>query len=172
MQPGGLLRPVVIGLTGGIGSGKSAVLKVMVQLGAEGVDADRVAHEVMARGGPAYRPILSAFGHGIVTADGEIDRAALARLVFGDAGALRRLEAITHPAVAEVVKARVRRLHAPVVVIEADQAAGGGAQPCLMRPGVGHLAPPRTADGAPDRRSGHVARRGPAAALPRRCRPP
>jgi dephospho-CoA kinase len=126
-----LHRPVVIGLTGGIGSGKSAVLKVLVALGAEGVDADRVAHEVMARGGPAYQPILSAFGRAIVTAEGQIDRPALARRVFADAVALRRLEAITHPAVAEVVSARVAASKAPVVVIEAIKLLEAGLSRAL-----------------------------------------
>jgi dephospho-CoA kinase len=130
MQPS-LHRPVVIGLTGGIGSGKSAALKVLVKLGAEGVDADRVAHEVMARGGPAYQPILSAFGREIMAANGQIDRPALARRVFADGEALRRLEAITHPAVAKVVRARVAASQAPVVVIEAIKLLEAGLSRAL-----------------------------------------
>ncbi len=112
-------KPLVIGLTGGIGSGKSAVLKVLVRLGAEGIDADRVAHEVIRRGGPAYQPVVSAFGPDILAVDGQVDRATLARRVFADAAALKRLEAITHPAVSEVVSGRVASSRAPMVVIEA-----------------------------------------------------
>jgi dephospho-CoA kinase len=130
MQPS-LYRPGVIGLTGGIGSGKSAVLKVLMALGADGVDADQVAHEVMARGGPAYQPILAAFSHDIVSVDGQIDRSALARRVFADAEALRRLEAITHPAVAEVVSARVAASQAPVVAIEAIKLLESGLSRAL-----------------------------------------
>jgi dephospho-CoA kinase len=130
-MPPSLPRPLVIGLTGGIGSGKSAVLKVMAALGAEGIDADRVAHQVMARGGPAYEPILETFGRDIVTADGQIDRPALARRVFGEPEALQRLEAITHPAVADTVQARVAASRAPVVVIEAIKLLEAGLSRAL-----------------------------------------
>ena len=112
-------RPLVIGLTGSIGSGKSNVLSTLVLLGAEGIDVDRVAHEVMAPGGAAYAGIVAAFGPGILAGDGTIDRARLGARVFADTGALARLEAITHPAVGAVISARVAASRAPVVVIEA-----------------------------------------------------
>lgn len=112
-------RPVVIGLTGGIGSGKSNVLRELVALGAEGVDADRVAHEVIEPGGPAYAGVVAEFGVEILSADGRVDRRRLAQRVFADPVALARLEAIVHPAVASVVEARVAASQAPVVAIEA-----------------------------------------------------
>ena len=77
-------HPLVIGLTGGIGSGKSVVLADLVSLGAEGIDADRMAHEVMAPDGPAYAPIVAEFGRDILAPDGQIDRGRLGQRVFAD----------------------------------------------------------------------------------------
>lgn len=113
------MTPLVIGLTGSIGSGKSHVRETLVALGAEGIDADVVAHDVIAPDGPAYRPVIEAFGEAVVRPDGTIDRAKLGALVFRDRAALAKLEGIIHPAVCEVAKARVRSSRAPVVVIEA-----------------------------------------------------
>jgi dephospho-CoA kinase len=110
---------LVIGLTGSIGSGKSNVLQELVALGAEGIDADRVAHQVIAPGGAAYAAVVAEFGPEIVGPDGRIDRGALGRRVFADPAALARLEAIVHPAVGQVIAARVAASQAPVVVIEA-----------------------------------------------------
>jgi len=112
-------RPIVIGLTGGIGTGKSTVLQNLVALGAEGIDADQVAHQVIAPDGPAYAAVVAEFDPAIVGPDGRIDRGALGRCVFADPAALARLEAIVHPAVGQVIAARVAASSAPVVVIEA-----------------------------------------------------
>jgi len=124
--------PRVIGLTGGIGTGKSTVLADLVALGAEGIDADRVAHEVMAPDGPAYGHIVQEFGRDILAADGRIDRARLGRLVFAEPAALARLEAIVHPAVGEEIGRRVAASKAPAVVIEAIKLleAGLGRRLC------------------------------------------
>lgn len=112
-------HPIVIGLTGGIGTGKSVVRETLVSLGAEGIDADRVAHEVMAPGGPAYPAVVAGFGPEVLAADGQIDWPRLAQRVFADPAALTRLEGIVHPAVVEAVRARVATSTAPLVVIEA-----------------------------------------------------
>jgi dephospho-CoA kinase len=88
-----------VGLTGGIGSGKSTVATRLASLGAHVVDADAVAREVVEPGQPALAAIADRFGGAVVTGDGTLDRAALGRLVFGDPAALRDLEAITHPAI-------------------------------------------------------------------------
>ncbi len=109
----------VIGITGPIGSGKSTVLRILRELGAETIDADRVAREVMARGGPAYEAVVRAFGRDILRPDGEIDRARLAQKVFSQPEALKRLEAIVHPAVFEEVKRRIARSEKPVIALEA-----------------------------------------------------
>ena len=91
------MRPAVIGLTGGIGSGKSTVADLLVERGAALVDTDRIAHELTAPGGDAIAPIRAEFGDGVVAADGRMDRAAMRTLAFADPGARRRLEAILHP---------------------------------------------------------------------------
>ncbi|MEH1168820.1 dephospho-CoA kinase [Micromonospora sp. CPCC 205539] len=88
-----------VGLTGGIGSGKSAVAARLVEQGAVLIDADRVAREVVAPGTEGLAEIVAAFSGRVLTADGELDRAALGAVVFADETARRRLEAITHPRV-------------------------------------------------------------------------
>ncbi|MGH9097756.1 MAG: dephospho-CoA kinase [Acidimicrobiales bacterium] len=90
---------LAVGLTGGIGAGKSKVADLLVEKGAVLVDADRIAREVVAPGGPAYQPMIDRFGPGIQGADGTIDRPAVAAIVFGDPEALAGLNAITHPAI-------------------------------------------------------------------------
>lgn len=89
----------MVGLTGGIGAGKSAVAARLAALGAVIVDADRLAREVVAPGTPGLAQVAEAFGDGVLAADGSLDRAALARIVFADDVARLRLEAITHPLV-------------------------------------------------------------------------
>ncbi len=90
---------LAVGLTGGIGAGKSTVADLLVARGARLVDADRIARDVVAPGGPAYQPLIDRFGLEIVDPDGAIDRPALAALVFGHPEALADLNAITHPAI-------------------------------------------------------------------------
>ena len=90
---------LAVGLTGGIGSGKSAVADLLVERGAVLIDADRVARQVVEPGGPAYRPLIDRFGPGIVAADGTIDRQALAAVAFADEESRLALNAITHPAI-------------------------------------------------------------------------
>jgi dephospho-CoA kinase len=90
---------LTVGLTGGIGAGKSAVADLLEEFGAVLIDADRIAREVVTPGGPAYQPLIDRFGPAIVDADGTIDRPALAAIVFTDPQALADLNAITHPAI-------------------------------------------------------------------------
>jgi len=90
---------LAVGLTGGIGAGKSTVAELLVARGAVLIDADRVAREVVAPDGPAYGPMIERFGAGILDAEGRIDRPAVAAVVFGDPAALADLNAITHPAI-------------------------------------------------------------------------
>jgi len=90
---------LAVGLTGGIGSGKSAVADLLVVRGAVLIDADQVARDVVAPGGPAYQPLIDRFGPGIVAADGTIDRPALAAIAFADDATRLELNAITHPAI-------------------------------------------------------------------------
>jgi len=81
---------LAVGLTGGIGSGKSTVADLLVGRGAVLIDADRIAREVVAPDGPAFGPLVDRFGPGILTPEGSLDRAALAAIVFPDPEALRR----------------------------------------------------------------------------------
>jgi dephospho-CoA kinase len=86
-----------VGLTGGIGSGKSTVARLLARYGAVVVDSDAIAREVVAPGTPGLAEVVAAFGEGILRADGSLDRPGLGRIVFADPVALGRLEAITHP---------------------------------------------------------------------------
>src|SRR5690606_26607308 len=87
----------LVGLTGGIGSGKSTVARLLADAGAVVIDADQVAREIVEPGEPALDEIRDRFGDGVIADDGTLDRAALAAVVFIDEAARRDLEAITHP---------------------------------------------------------------------------
>ena len=88
---------LTIGLTGGIGSGKSTVTKILAELGAPIIDADKVGHAIYEPGGPAYADMIATFGEGILAPDRTIDRKRLGPIVFADPNALRQLNAIVHP---------------------------------------------------------------------------
>ena len=105
--------------TGNIATGKSTVGKMLVELGAELIDADRVAHAMIAPGGAAYAAVIDAFGEGVLLLDGTIDRRKLGSIVFADAEALARLEALVHPPTIAEVERRAAESNAPVVVVEA-----------------------------------------------------
>jgi dephospho-CoA kinase len=96
----------LIGLTGGIGTGKSTVGRMIAAAGVPVVDADDFAHAATAIGGPAYQAVIDAFGPGIVREDGSLDRRALGQIVFADAEARERLNAIVHPAVRQLMFAQ------------------------------------------------------------------
>ncbi len=99
---------LVIGLTGGIGSGKSTVAGLFADLGAAIVDTDAIAHELTAAQGAAMPKIATAFGQSVLLADGALDRAAMRQLVFSDASAKIRLEAILHPLIRRESELRCR----------------------------------------------------------------
>ena len=107
----------LVGLTGGIGSGKTLVADAFAALGVEIVDTDVLAHRLSASGQPGYAAIRAAFGDGIVRPDGEIDRNALRRLVFSDADARIRLEGLLHPLIGTEVERQVQRWSGPYGVI-------------------------------------------------------
>jgi dephospho-CoA kinase len=92
---------VRVGLTGGVASGKSTVSAILAELGAVVIDADVLAREVVARGTPGLDAVVAEFGPDVLTPEGDLDRPAMGRLVFGDDAARRRLEAIIHPLVIE-----------------------------------------------------------------------
>lgn len=110
-------RPVLtVALTGGIGSGKSLVGEYLQALGAIVVDSDQLARDVVERGSEGYDEVVSRFGD-VILKDGDIDRAALARIVFDDPGARRELEAIIHPRVRARYEAIIARAGGDAIVV-------------------------------------------------------
>jgi dephospho-CoA kinase len=116
-----------IGLTGGIGSGKSVVSQLLVRRGAVLVDADVLAREVVAVGTPGLAAVVEAFGESVLAADGSLDRPALAAVVFADPEARRRLEGIVHPL--------VRRRAAELIAAAAPDAVVVQDVPLLVETG-------------------------------------
>lgn len=106
-----------IGLTGGIGSGKSSAAKIFQELGAAVVDTDEIAHELTRPGGAALALIQREFGAAYLTADGGLDRAKMRQRVFGDPETRKRLEAILHPLIRKESRARIAAAHQPYVLV-------------------------------------------------------
>ena len=115
----------VVGLTGGIGSGKSTVAAILAELGAHVIDADKVGHEIYRPGTEAFRRVVDAFGAGIVAADGTIDRARLGARVFGAPEELARLNALVHPLIGEEIRRRMQAAR-----------ADAGAQPIVVEAAI------------------------------------
>jgi dephospho-CoA kinase len=110
---------VVVGLTGGIGAGKSTVAGLLRERGASIIDVDAVGRAVLLRdGGGAYEAVVSHFGSGVVGGDGEIDRGALGRLVFGDPASLAELTAISHPSINIALRELVGQVSTSMVVLD------------------------------------------------------
>ena len=113
---------LIAGLTGGIATGKSTVSAIFSRLGATVVDADKIAHQALAREGAAYAAVIEAFGKGILGADGEIDRKALGAVVFKDPHEKERLNRIVHPFVYAAIEHRLQQLQqrpdASVVILD------------------------------------------------------
>lgn len=113
----------VVGITGGIGSGKSALAAAFAARGVPVVDADVIARRCVEPGTSGHSAIMERFGSGVLLSDGALDRAALAAIVFADSAALRDLEAITHPCIAAGIERALEDLRArpqptPVAVVE------------------------------------------------------
>lgn len=107
-----------IGLTGGIGSGKSSVAGLLVQQGAALVDADAISRRLTQPGGAAIPALAAEFGAAIVDAQGALDRNAMRQLVFANAQAKRRLEAILHPLIGAETQAQAEAAQAPAIVFD------------------------------------------------------
>lgn len=106
-----------VGLTGGIGAGKSTVADLFKRHGVPIIDADALAHAAMAPDGGAYADIIAAFGRDIVRPDGALDRARLRARVFSDAAQRSRLEGLVHPMVRAAIRTELARLDAPYVIL-------------------------------------------------------
>src|SRR3954447_17375459 len=111
---------ILVGLTGGIGSGKSTVSAMLAARGAEIVDADMITRDVQRPGSPVVEKIAARFGEAVIDADGSLLRARLAEIVFSDADALRDLNAIVHPAVGKEINRRVEMEKATDTVVCLD----------------------------------------------------
>jgi dephospho-CoA kinase len=111
---------ILIGLSGGIGSGKSTVAGLLEARGAVIVDADRIAHEILSPGGAGVPAVAERFGPGVVGGDGGIDRPKLRSVVFADPAARRDLEAITHPLIYAEMATRLGDSFAPDTVVVVD----------------------------------------------------
>jgi dephospho-CoA kinase len=113
---------LLVGLTGGIGSGKSTVSAMLVERGAELIDADHIAREVVMPGTDTWCKIRDHFGPGVLYPDGHIDRQALADIVFADKGKLALLNEITHPAIFKRIADRLERARDRNVIVVLDAA--------------------------------------------------
>jgi len=124
----------VIGLTGGIGSGKSTVSQLLSDLGAVVLDADKVGHQAYQPGTETWREVVAAFGREIVASDGSIDRKKLGPIVFGDSEALARLNQIMHPRMYDMMADQIeeyRQQGVEVVVLEAAVLLEAGWTPLV-----------------------------------------
>lgn len=111
------MTPLVIALTGGVGSGKSSVAAILAELGAAVVDTDEIAHRLTAPGQPGAEAIRTRFGPEYLRADGALDRDRMRELVFSDPAAKKKLEAILHPLIRAEVNAAVQAARSPYVII-------------------------------------------------------
>lgn len=121
-----MTRPFVIGVTGGIATGKSTVLAMLGERGADLIDADAVYHDLIAPSLPLWESLRDRFGSGIVAPDGSIDRRALGTIVFSDAASLDDLERLTHPAVVAEIERRIAGSISRVVAVDAVKLSESG----------------------------------------------
>ena len=112
-------KKIVIGLTGSFGSGKSTVAGIFASLGAQVIDADRIARASINPAGGIYRKIVSSFGGGILKENGAVDRKKLAEIVFKDKDALKKLNSIIHPSVIRNIKNQIKKSNSGIVVLDA-----------------------------------------------------
>ncbi|PXX06749.1 dephospho-CoA kinase [Paraburkholderia tropica] len=124
---GATREPFTLGLTGGIGSGKSTVADLFAARGVPLVDTDVIAHRITAPGGLAMAPIAAQFGPEFVAADGSMDRARMRALVFSDETARKRLEAITHPLIRAETERETREANGPYVIVVVPLLVESGA---------------------------------------------
>lgn len=125
--------PYCVGLTGGIGSGKTTAAELFAALGAAVVDTDAIARELTAAGGAAIAEIRAAFGSEFIVPEGGLDRAKMRHLVFADAAARKKLEAILHPRIRELARARIAASSAPYVIVVVPLLLETGAYCDLVR---------------------------------------
>lgn len=111
-------KKIILGVTGGFGSGKSTVSGILKAYGAELIDADKLAHSCIASQGKCYKRLIRVFGNKILKNDESIDRAKLGKIVFGNKKLLRRINNIIHPEVIKEIKKRIKRSKSGVIVLD------------------------------------------------------
>ena len=119
-------RPFVIGVTGNIACGKSAVVEMLAELGATAIDSDRVYHALIEPGQPLWNALRDHFGESIVSEEGTIDRRALSTIVFSNPEQLASLDALTHPAVVQAIQRLITTSDANVVAVDAVKLVESG----------------------------------------------
>ena len=125
---------IVVGITGNLGTGKTTVAQMLVDLGAVHINADELGHEIIRPNTEPYTEILAAFGKSILGADGQLDRVKLSKLVFENKKALARLNRITHPKIYDLVKHQInefRHAGTKVIVLEAALLIEAGWKPLV-----------------------------------------
>ncbi|MBS9780380.1 MAG: dephospho-CoA kinase [Moraxellaceae bacterium] len=118
--------PFVIGLTGGIGSGKTVVTDWFAKQGIDIVDADVIAHQIVAKGSPILNKIADTFGQWVINENGELNRPLLREHVFQNPTALKQLEAITHPAIRQEIKQQLQQATSDYVILSVPLLLEGG----------------------------------------------
>ena len=126
-------NPLRVGLTGGIGSGKSTVAELFAKLGVSIIDADVIARELVEPERPAYREIVAQFGPGILNTDGSLNRARLRERVFADTATRVRLEAILHPRIRSIMEQRAQLGRGPYVLMVAPLLLENGLEDMVDR---------------------------------------
>jgi dephospho-CoA kinase len=116
-RPAAPQKPWVLGLTGGIASGKSSAAREFAALGVPVIDLDEIAREVLSPGNPALEQVFARFGSALRQSDGSLDRRALRQIVFADTEARRALEGLTHPAIMQLADAQIAQQRGPYVII-------------------------------------------------------
>lgn len=106
-----------IGLTGGIGSGKSTACRIFSELGVPVIDADQIAHDLVKKGNSAYTLVINTFGNDIINNDGEINRPGLREIIFNNEKSRKKLESILHPMVYAEIEKQVSRLQTPYCIL-------------------------------------------------------
>lgn len=112
-------KKIIVGITGSFGSGKSSVAGIFASYGAKIIDADKIAHKILACGNRIYKEIVSAFGGEVVAKNKEIDRNLLGELVFKDKKKLKRLNSIVHPEVIRIIKTKINTIKKGVIIFDA-----------------------------------------------------
>ncbi len=120
------MKPYTVGLTGGIGSGKSVVAGLFSKRGVAVIDTDEIAHELTRPGGEAIEAIRAAFGAGLIGADGALDRDGMRRLAFSDPAARKKLEGILHPLIRKESVRRCERAKSPYAILVVPLLVEGG----------------------------------------------